>query len=612
MQRERERCLRASVIAREVRGMLGELEAWGVLPIVVPFLVWNSWCIASKLFPTEGLTVRAPATVIVAMALVQGSVELLGHLGLVTLSMLLLVQAALLVAVGRHPPPSLAPGTWRRALGANPVALAIVVGVSLVAALTARLLPVWQWDSLGYHLPFVNLVLQHHGFADVPRDLRYVSTYPHNIELGMVWLRSFLPDDRLVDLAQLPYGLAGGVVTAALARTFGASVRMAWWALAAWLTVPVVFLQLPTNYVDVGTAAAFLGALFFLVFRPAHWRDLLVGGLALGCFLGSKPSAPLAAVGLALVALVRSTRAKTLPAFALAMLVTLPFGAKMYATMWLRHGNPVWPVAVKLGPLSLPGELPVSQLLAAGAALPSASGSVIERLLVSWLAVDVAPAFDMKLGGLGLLFLVAIPLAVVALVRRRAWAALVALGLALLSPDPSLGRYVMAFAALVVALAVTQVPRGWERPVSVVIVALMAWQLHHAWPGLTGDGPSWAMYLSMNDDERRVAVGPHGRPTDYPPTWDRVGRGASVAFDVEFEFPGLLWSPELRYPVHALPSQASAEALEQFLDERHVEVVAVGGPHQAWFEHAPGWTRLFDCRSTSCVVFARATTLVAR
>lgn len=77
----------------------------------------------------------------------------------------------------------------------------------------------------------------------------------------------------------------------------GATPALAALAGAAWLTLPSVFLQLPTDSVDLGTAATLLGAAF----------------------------------------------------------LTLVFGAQMYVEMWLRHGNPVWPVVVKLGPLTLPG-----------------------------------------------------------------------------------------------------------------------------------------------------------------------------------------------------------------------------------------------------------------
>jgi hypothetical protein len=269
----------------------------------VPLLAFVAHRLAWLVFRQEDRAHRAAGTVVAAMALVHASVGLLGQVGLVSGGALLLVLALTAVALLAHARgrriPSMWPGreAWP-ALGLGRATLSIAV-------VSARLLPVWQWDAFGYHLPFVNFVLQSSGFAGVPADLRYISTYPHNIKLGMVWLRAMLPDDRLVDLAQVAYGAGGAVVIAALGRRLGASKQLALLGGAAWLTLPGVFLQLPTDYVDVGTATALLAALFFLAVVPATPRALLVGSLALGLFLGSKPSAPVATVVVGLVAVAR-------------------------------------------------------------------------------------------------------------------------------------------------------------------------------------------------------------------------------------------------------------------------------------------------------------------
>lgn len=558
------------------------------------------------MFPRGTLTEQVAAASVFGMAWVHASVGLLAQFGVLSgyaLFALLVAGAAVLgwSTRGTSPPSAVRLAT-REAL---PAALLMVTTLT-AAIITARLLPVWQWDSFGYHLPFVNLVLQQRGFAHLPEDLRYISTYPHNIELGMIWLRAMLPDDRLVDLAQVPYGLAGALLTAAAARTFGAVRPLAALAGAAWLTLPVVFLQLPTNYVDVGTAAALLGALFFLVLSPVSEAGLITGGLALGLFLGSKPSAPLAGVFLGAIALVRAVRAGQLRGLAFAAVATLVFGAEMYVVMWLRHGNPVWPVTVQLGPLTLRGETSVEELLAAGSALPRASGGLLERLSVSWLAIDTNPVFDMRLGGLGVLFLVALPLALFGLLRRRAVPLVLALVATLLSPDPSVPRYVLAFPALVLALAAAELGQRSRPALTAVVLGLVALQLHHAWPGLVGDGPRWETFLALSDEERRVAIGPHGRPTDYPPAWAQVARGESVAFDADFEFPGLLWNPDLRYPVYAVPRRHTAQELSRWLSEKRVRLVAVGERNQDVLEREPEkWQRLFACRSSPCAVYVR-------
>ena len=589
------------------------LGPWGLLPVAFQLLAATAAMLAHRLLPPGAPPVdRLAATGVLGMALVHVSVGVPGTLGLLSTGAVLgLLGATLAALLATGPRPSLreAFGSPRRVAREAWPALALGLGVLGAATATARLLPVWQWDALGYHLPFVNFVIQSGGFAGVPSDVHYTSTYPHDIELGMVWLRLMLPDDRLVDLAQVPYGLVGALLTAAIARRLGAGVGGAALSGAAWLSLPSVFLQLPTDYVDVGTAAALLGAVYFLVLSPPSLRRVLVGALALGLFLGSKPSAPLATALVGGLTLWRCARAGQWRAAVVLVAATSVLGGEMYLVMLLRHGNPVWPVALQLGPLRLPGDHALEDLLASGAALPHATGTLLERLGVSWLALDAHPAFDMKVGGLGLPFLLALPLAVAGLVRRRSALLALALAATLLSPDAAIARYVLAFGALVLALALATV-EPLPRPrwlATAVLLAACGWQLQAAWPGLVGDGPPWEAFWAQSDAERRVAVGPQGRPTDYPQAWALVQDGEAVAFDVDFEFPGLLWAPDLRFPVYLLPPDtASGVEVERWLDQRRVRVLAVGPRHRALVEATPGrWRKRFDCRSVECAVYVR-------
>jgi hypothetical protein len=273
--------------------------------------------------------------------------------------------------------------------------------------------------------------------------------------------------------------------------------------------------------------------------------------------------------------------------------------------MLLRHGNPIWPVALDLGPLHLPGEQRVDELLAAGSAVPHATGSLIERLSVSWLAIDANPVFDMKLGGFGILFLVAAPLGISALVKRREGLLVAALGIALLSPDPSIPRYVLAFPALLFGFAATGITS--ERLATAIVTLAMGWQLTHAIGGLTGDGPPLETYVAMSDEQRRFAVGPNGSPGDYARVWSAVGPHEAAAFDLDFEFPGLLWSPTLAFPVYAVPRTATtARELSDFLETHHVTVAAVGPANAERLERSGGWTRLFTCSAAVCAVYGRS------
>ncbi|MBL8955556.1 MAG: hypothetical protein JNK82_32575 [Myxococcaceae bacterium] len=585
---------------------------WGLLPLAIVLLVWAAGAATLLVFHDEKSTPadRAAGFVVLAMAIVHLSVGGLGELGLLSAGALLAVLGASSALFTAALPQRGGPVCSPRLTRADVVALVPTLTILGLSVVTARITPIWQWDAFGYHLPFVHFVLQSGGFDGVPRDVPYISTYPHNVELEMVWLRAMLPDDRLVDLVQVPLGAAGALLIAAIARRLGAPRAWALLGGAAWLGAPGVFLQLPTNYVDVGAATALLGAVYFALLSEPTRRNLALGGVALGLFLGCKPSAPVVvALALAFVT-VRALRAKQHVGLAGLWAGTLVFGAQVYVDLWLRHGNPVWPVSVKLGPWALPGERSVEKLLAAAAAVPGAgAGNALERVTLSWLAVDASPVFDMRLGGFGGLFLLALPFALVTLVRARRAALLAAVALAALAPDPANTRYVLGLAGLVFALAAVQaraLRRHEALAPSLIVVAVIAAQVARAFPGLTGEGPSWVSLWQMSDAERRIAVGPEGPPRQFAPLWAELSARDRVAFDGEFELPGLLWSPSLDYSVQFLPRLETAAELQAWLTGHDVTVVAVGSRHAELLRRLPGgWRKRFDCTSSECAVYLR-------
>jgi hypothetical protein len=165
---------------------------------------------------------------------------------------------------------------WRRGVSLETLPLLAVATAAIALAIAAAyLLPVWQWDALGYHLPYVNFALQRGTFADIPDDVAYLSTYPHIVEYAFIAWRALLPDDRLVELAHLPFGLLGALAIATIARRQGARTDHAVAAGVAWLTFPAVFLQLPTNYTDVASAALLLTAAAFVLGPMDRTRILL-------------------------------------------------------------------------------------------------------------------------------------------------------------------------------------------------------------------------------------------------------------------------------------------------------------------------------------------------
>ena len=504
---------------------------------------------------------------------------------------------------------------WRKLLVAETAPLAIVAGVTvLVAALAAYWLPVWQWDSLGYHLPYVNFVLQGGGFAGVPRDVPYLSTYPHDVELAVIAWRSLLPNDALVDAVQIPFGLLGAGAVACLARELGARTEHAVGAGLFWLTLPAVFLQLPTNYIDVAAASLLLAAAAFAM-APLSTRNLLGAGVALGLFLGSKPNAPVGTT-LTLAALAwrvwrSDRRSSLLRPFAGAIGVIVVLGAGSYLANIMRHGNPIWPVKLRLGPLVLPGTYDMQELLDSGALVPRLHGFVLWRVVRSWVSLDAPPMFDMHYGGLGLAFLVALPLALRTAIRRRE-GILVLLALATLaSPDPAVPRYILAFPGLVLALGAASLPsdvrlRRLGYAVATLATALL---LHRAYPALAGEGPPLADYARMNPIERERAVGADGPPRDFRDALARLGPGEGTAFDASFHLPYLAWPDDLSHASTRIPDDVDRAGAERLLDDKTVRLFIVDprSPVAATARsRGSEFIELFQCKSSTCIVLLRS------
>jgi hypothetical protein len=600
------------------------LGCWGLLPIAIPGAMFVGARLGSTTSPNGSGADRALAGVVlfgaVTLAVVQGLavVKLVDRRALLAAVGVATLVAAVLTRPRRGPP-----------LGAivtmatAPMVMAASLALA-VATLAAYWLPVWQWDALGYHLPYVNFVLQGRGTSEVPDDMPYVSTYPHVIETFVVALRAMLPDDRLVDLAQIPFALVGAVAVAGIARRVGAQRPEAVAAGAAWVVLPAVFLQMPTDYVDVGSAAWLLAAIYFLLSsseatggdRARLVERLLLGAVALGLFLGSKPSAPVAAaIVLAsfVVVAIRGHRARLAP-----LLVTLvvAFGGGAFLNNALRYGNPVWPVAVSIGPWHLPGISAMQHLLDSGAAAPRLHGSILSRVARSWTALTPPPVFDMRIGGLGPLFLVALPAAAVTLWRmrdRRQLAALTcaALVATLATPDPAVARYILAFPALVFALAARRwasLPLAAAPWLGAAAGAVALGQLAYAFPGLAGEGPPLFAYARMSDEQRAEAVGADGPPTPFVAARRQMAPGETFAFDQSMELPYLAWDSTLSRRAVWISDTLRGEEIGAFFSRENARIVVADdeAPTGEWLKlHSDRFLRLFSCKSAPCSVYGR-------
>lgn len=485
-------------------------------------------------------------------------------------------------------------------------ALSLGAAVIVAALVTAAWLPVWQWDAAGYHLTFVNSILQ--PGARVSVGDAYVRGYPHFVDYLFLGWRSLLPDDTWIDAAQLPLGLLGALAVATLARQAGARGPEARVAGAVWLAMPLVFLQLPSNYVDVATASYLLVAICFVLREPTP-ASVAIAALALALTLGSKPSMPLGCAILTIV-LWRRARASGLWRTAtVALAIAWLIGGESYWRNLVVHRNPIWPVALQLGPLALRGLHPIEAVVGAGAQAPHASGALMMRLVRAWLRVDGVPSYDMRLGGFGPLFPPALVVAGVWIVRRRAWGWLWACIAATAVADPAVGRFTLALPALALAAAAAALANA-TRPArrlvlagATIVAAVTAWR---AAGGLAGEGPPLAAYRTMSPEARRAAVGPDGSPAPFIAARNRVASGESIAYDGEFELPYLLWRNNLDNRVVRIPDGASAADVTALVAREHVRVlVACAGAARVVAGDDAHWEPLFHTRSERCSVRVR-------
>ncbi len=600
------------------------LGPWGVLPVVAPLFAFIAARLGALAFGAErsdgraSVGDRAVAGVLLAFALVIATVRLLSFVHQVrpdVMLALLAVVAGALAVTDRDVRFVWPGGAVLRDAGTTS-ALCVAGAAIVVAVVAARWLPIWQWDALGYHLPIVHFTLAARSVNGVPRELEYIGSYPHDVELFFVALRACLPDDRLIDLGQVPFGLAGGIVTAALARRCGASAGAALLSGAAWVVIPAVFLQMPTDYVDVASATFCLAAVYFALAPRPSAASLTLGGLAIGLLAGSKPTGPVPGALLLGILCVRGIRARRGISVTSALALAFVFGSESYVENLIRHANPLWPMALDVGPLHLPGTHPLAELLSAGANAPHLTGPVPWRMVRGFLALSSPPSFDMRIGGFGVAALCAFPLAMVWLVRQRSLATWVAFACPLACPDPAVARYVLAFPALLLAAAAAhvaseRVPARTRMAIGGAVAALGAVQLLYAAPGLTGEGPPLLAYAGMSDDERALAVGADGRPLAIAAARSRVGPGETLAFDESLDLCDLAWDSRQSYRVEFLPASLEGERLATELARAGVRVLIAGdaGPAAVWgATHPEAFERLSgrpSCRKGACSIYVR-------
>jgi len=598
--------------------MHGALAATGLM-------VAGAWSLGARLWPApEPRSDRCLAALLLAPAATFATIYLLGAFGAITpLGVRLgLGIAALGLAfaggtAGRTQTARDlgAVGAMLRSLRADPLATAaLALGLAALgcATLAAWKLPVWAWDAFGYHLPLVHEAFARHDLSPGPVEAPYLHTYPRLIELGFVAWIGCLDHDTFVDAAQLPWGMALWAATAVMARRAGAPGPRALAFGALSLTVPVVALQLATNYVDVAVAALALAAVLSIE-GPFARRDLARGALALGLLLGSKPSVPPAVAALGALWLWRARQAGHARGVLVALVAALLLGGERYVHTALLHGgNPLWPVRVGLGPWRLPGRFDPAYFTNLGVPAWFRPLPWPARVAVSWWAVRVRYVYDQRIGGFG-------PLLVWALTPATLWFLLrpttrrVLLGAApvlalALTPSAFWTRYVLAVPCALLAVtlgAAAQAGPGLRTALGAALVVTASLGLLQASSGYTDGAMSLGDLLHASEATRSTVVSVDAQPLAWRAAAASVAPGEAAAHDATFGLAGLLWPPHGRGRVLRVPEGQSPAARLAWIDAERVRLLVVGTTEAAVVAYAPErFARRFVCRVDACVVYA--------
>ena len=304
----------------------------------------------------------------------------------------------------------------------------------------AATVPDVSWDGNSYHLPTIQQWFQTGlvVWVEGPEwPLSRINGYPKAAEVVSLFLCTLF-HPALSHAVNLVYLLLGILGIASIAQALGAARGAALAAGAAFLLVPINLGQSLTAYVDSAFGSAVIAWLAATVWlRRVDAKRLGTEALVLGCALGNVigikgTGLMLGAVGtLALVGVHLTARP---PAVSLRTLLTWWLGVAVCALgvggWWyarnLAHGHsPFYPIGVSLAGVTLfPGDdayalagtFDVDGLIEHWPAPAQIAFTWLQGL---WYWPRSIVGFDMRLGGLGFLWVLGCLPAVVALVRRR-------------------------------------------------------------------------------------------------------------------------------------------------------------------------------------------------
>ena len=222
--------------------------------------------------------------------------------------------------------------------------LAALVAFWLGTALIIGLMPPTTWDSIMYHMPLPQRLVETGTLSPYP-DSHYFG-FPQGTEMMFAWALALFGRDTASALMHYGIGVLGIVVTCGLLSRH-TSARAGWLAAALLLSGSGFWLSLTQEYVDLTLFATSAGVLAGLVAwrQDENRRWLVLIGILLGVAVGSKYTAALLAIATVVVLAVSRPRrliTSGLIVGSVALLVYLPWALRGYA----QYGNPFYPYIV--------------------------------------------------------------------------------------------------------------------------------------------------------------------------------------------------------------------------------------------------------------------------
>jgi hypothetical protein len=341
-----------------------------------------------------------------AVVVVEELLGLCGRLAAVPIALALAGTGLLAVLAARRAPRD--PGLPRAPLAPLEAGLLAALAVALATrAWDGAHRTTFLYDTLSYHLHAPATWLRDRRISIVPAVFGDPAPAyaPANVELFFAFLLAPTRSGALAQAGQAPLAGLAALALAATVREAGGPRAAALAAALAFLLVPEVWQQATSAMTDVGAAAFFFAALPFVVRlarardapgSEAVTRDAAALGLAAGLCAGAKVVGavfvlPVLGVGAALCARGGRRVWRSLGALALAFVAT---GAFFYARNLIATGNPLYPLALKLGTTTLaPGVYDAAVLRASSYHVARGDLAALGRLLLE-------PGVAFAVGGL--------------------------------------------------------------------------------------------------------------------------------------------------------------------------------------------------------------------